>query len=582
MRHPSPHNEGMTGPSTLHVDFQRLFEESPQGVAVLGIDGRLLRANRALRELIGVREAELLDGAHEETKRAHELVGGPRRLAGLAAGEVDELLLERRLLRPDGTAAWIRVRCTPLRDEHGRAVQIVLQTEDVTRVKTIELERRWLQNSQEAGRIGSWELDLESGAQRWSREQYDLYGVDSSGPPPALDTLLALIHPEDRHTWLESMRDHMASGAGFIDEFRVLHPTLGARALVVRGRYLPRDQEAALPARLAGTTHDVTAERAAEALAKEALINTERRLSEAQALAHVGSSDRDVSSPRAVLSPELCRILGQPLGFSPTDDEFLTLVHEDDREVVEQAVRDAVGGIPSDYEYRVVRPDGEIRYLHALSHQRRDGEGNVTHRFAAIQDITERVRYEEELRRLATHDALTGLPNRRTFDKRIADEIGRAERHRHGLSLALIDVDHFKRINDTLGHPVGDRVLAHIAHALHEMVREHELIARVGGEEFAWILPEADGTGALAAVRRGLANVTRSHTEDGLRITLSAGICTMSEGVDATELYRRADNALLAAKHEGRDRIFIYGEDWTEPESAGNLLGGPATKGLAG
>lgn len=592
----------------------------------------------------------------------------------------------------------MRVSCTLVRDDNGGPLQIVLQTEDVTQARQVEQdlarEQRLLAESQEAGRIGSWELDLETGVQRWSREQCAIYGVDAGCPAPQLDELLTLIHPDDRASMLASLRTNMESGATFTDEYRVAHPALGTRTLVVRGRYLPRDPDGTRPARLAGTTHDVTAERETEAarwalaerqrlllaslpdalvalfdknldcallqgeiLAKngidpsdflgrqigetfigedarrittairraltgssatvelilaartyqmevwpyrlddnsiagafavgrditervrsqEQLRERERQLFDAQALAHVGSWDRHVSESRLALSAELCRILGQPLGFSPTEDEFLALVHEHDRPAFLQALARATQGQPGDYEYRIVRPDGEIRYVHELSNPRRDAGGAVTQMFAAVQDITERKRYEAELERLATHDELTGLANRRTFDHRIADELARAKRYGHGLSLVLMDIDHFKRINDSLGHPVGDRVLVQIAQTLRTMVRERELIARVGGEEFAWILPEADAAGALAAVKRAFAAVAASQIDDVPPVTLSAGICAISDGLEATELYRRADNALLRAKHTGRDRIVRYSADCELPAAP---LGAPRSSTL--
>jgi diguanylate cyclase (GGDEF)-like protein/PAS domain S-box-containing protein len=290
--------------------------------------------------------------------------------------------------------------------------------------------------------------------------------------------------------------------------------------------------------------------------AQERLQRSERQLDDAQALAHVGSWDIDLSQARAVLSAELCRILGQAPGFAPTLEEYATCVHPDDREAAVAALRAAAEGHAGESEYRIIRPSGEVRYVHARRTPR-IAEGEVTHLFGAVQDVTERKRDEARLEMLATHDPLTGLPNRRTFDERIVSELSRARRHDRELSLALLDVDRFKRINDTLGHLVGDTVLAGIAQVLRNQIRGDELIARVGGEEFAWILPDADAGGAQAAVRRCLAAVEGTRFEGVPNITVSAGICAASEGMDVVELYRRADDALLAAKHAGRNRIII-------------------------
>jgi diguanylate cyclase (GGDEF)-like protein/PAS domain S-box-containing protein len=157
---------------------------------------------------------------------------------------------------------------------------------------------------------------------------------------------------------------------------------------------------------------------------------------------------------------------------------------------------------------------------------------------------------------LATTDDLTGLANQRAFRDHLDREIGRAKRRRRTLSLIMLDVDRFKQINDTYGHPEGDRVLVAVAARLEALARGDELVARIGGEEFAWILPEADADqGSLAASRA--VEAVRSLRIPGLpRVTVSAGVRELRVGASAADLVEGADRALYAAKASGRDRVF--------------------------
>ncbi|MFN8122154.1 MAG: GGDEF domain-containing protein [Thermoleophilia bacterium] len=166
-----------------------------------------------------------------------------------------------------------------------------------------------------------------------------------------------------------------------------------------------------------------------------------------------------------------------------------------------------------------------------------------------------RVEDRRRLSALASTDPLTGLGNRRHFDERFHVAVEQAQRHHQPLSLALLDVDHFKRINDEHGHQRGDDALAEVARRLAATCRIGESVARIGGEEFAWILPLTSGDGAEAAARRARAAVREEPFARVGRLTVSIGISELSLASDASDLVRRADRALYRAKAAGRDRI---------------------------
>ena len=188
-------------------------------------------------------------------------------------------------------------------------------------------------------------------------------------------------------------------------------------------------------------------------------------------------------------------------------------------------------------------------------------EGESLGYVVTVRDVSERKRHEADLARQATHDTLTGLVNHRGFHERLREEVAQCRRRGHPLSLAILDLDHFKQVNDSYGHPVGDRVLAEVGRRFRALTRTGEHMARIGGEEFAWILPDTDGTGAYAAAERARRAIEGKPFEHVGHLTLSAGVCELEEGADAGELQRLADMALYWAKDHGRNIVFRYTPD---------------------
>ncbi|HWE13339.1 MAG TPA: sensor domain-containing diguanylate cyclase [Solirubrobacteraceae bacterium] len=163
----------------------------------------------------------------------------------------------------------------------------------------------------------------------------------------------------------------------------------------------------------------------------------------------------------------------------------------------------------------------------------------------------------------AATDALTGVGNHRTFHQRLEADLARARRYGSPVSVAIIDVDHFKQVNDTLGHEAGDDLLRHVAGCLSNAARAEDTLARVGGDEFAWILPETTGNEALAAVERARrsAGLCAAGPDAEPRMTISAGVCDSRWTSDPTELVRLADRALYFSKAHGRNRVHVYAVD---------------------
>jgi diguanylate cyclase (GGDEF)-like protein/PAS domain S-box-containing protein len=257
---------------------------------------------------------------------------------------------------------------------------------------------------------------------------------------------------------------------------------------------------------------------------------------------------------------------------------FMPLIPEEDQKFVEeQIISLSLENPVATYEHRVILPDGRIRWQQCTDRAIFDEQGRFIEFQSVGRDITERVQAEEQLVYIATHDPLTGLPNRRLFNDRLTLELAHTQRNRQKLVVMLLDLDHFKNVNDTLGHSMGDKLLQVVGHRLTSLVRKGDTVARMGGDEFMLVLPEmAWGEDVGKAAQKILGAFREPFVFDGheLRITTSIGIAIYpDDGEDADTLMRNADIAMYRAKERGRDNYQRYsgkgGRDGREREPFG-------------
>jgi len=298
--------------------------------------------------------------------------------------------------------------------------------------------------------------------------------------------------------------------------------------------------------------------------------HSEARLAEAQRIARVGNWEWHVPTGVFRGSAEAARLLG--LGSDATQcpiDRVYQQVAADERELLRQELEAAAAGAGSrlDREYRVPVDGGE-RHVHLLGEAVPEDQG-VVRVAGTVQDISARVETQRRIQTLAYHDALTGLPNRRLFADQLHRVLSAARRKQRRAAVILVDLDDFKRINDTLGHSVGDQVLSEVAGRLRDAVRAYDTVgretvsgepatvARLGGDEF--LVAVADlATGEDAAIVAGrLLKAFSDHfvvAGQDLFVSASLGISVYPEdGEDLESLLKHADVALYQAKAAGRN-----------------------------
>jgi diguanylate cyclase (GGDEF)-like protein/PAS domain S-box-containing protein len=302
---------------------------------------------------------------------------------------------------------------------------------------------------------------------------------------------------------------------------------------------------------------------------EEVVAQRTASLTAAQRIAHLGNWEWDIAANTLQWSDEMCHIFDvEPHELSKTYEAFLQMVHPDDSPAVDEAVRIALEqDKPYSIDYRIRRPDGTERHVHAQGEVQRDAEAHPLRMMGTVQDVTERKQAEEEINNLAYYDVLTGLPNRRLFMDRFRVALSHSARNKHYGALLFLDLDKFKTINDSLGHAYGDLLLVEVAQRIRHCVREADTVARLGGDEFAVLIEEL-GTKENAAMRkvalfadkiRAVLATPYLIKESEYRSSSSLGVCLyLGSGEPMEALLKHADIAMYQAKSAGRNAVRFF------------------------
>jgi diguanylate cyclase (GGDEF)-like protein/PAS domain S-box-containing protein len=232
---------------------------------------------------------------------------------------------------------------------------------------------------------------------------------------------------------------------------------------------------------------------------------------------------------------------------------FQDVTHPDDLDADLALVGEVLSGARSGYqmEKRYVRSDGEVVWAILSVSLVRDSEGAPLHFISQVQDISDRVRLETELRRLATRDDLTGLYNRRFFERELDRQLRLLRRHGGPATVLFVDLDDFKLVNDTFGHRAGDELLKHVAGLLNDRLRTTDVVARLGGDEFAVLLPMTDADQAatvVEALERELEREPANIDGNVVAVRASVGVAALEAEQDVDAALRLADQAMYSVK----------------------------------
>jgi diguanylate cyclase (GGDEF)-like protein/PAS domain S-box-containing protein len=307
-------------------------------------------------------------------------------------------------------------------------------------------------------------------------------------------------------------------------------------------------------------------------LTEQKLRESEQQLSLALEGSQLAPFDWNIATGEVFLGEQWAVMLGgKPAPTRTTFRELEQLVHPDDRLEVGRVIRDALKGVTSYYraEQRVRTSSGDWIWIqsHGQVTARDHRTGRALRLIGTNADVTERKRAEVELaesrallERAAQYDSLTGLPNRNLLGDRLEQALARARRSRQLISLFYLDLDHFKDINDELGHVAGDALLKAFAERLNACVRETDTVARLGGDEFVILLEDFREEGDARAIADKIVDAMRRefHVDSkAVRATTSIGIAFTRGDATGEGLMKQADTALYEAKRAGRNKYHV-------------------------
>ena len=479
---------------------------------------------------------------------------------------------------------------------------IILQAQTEEALRQSERERQLTENRLQlildSAAQGLWDWNVLTNELQFDSNFLQIVGYSDGDLIPHVDTLLSLIHPEDSCSLRQASRRCLEGIVPYyLSELRLKCKNGEWKWCEARGSVVQHDNSGT-PTRMCGTIHDITLRKNIE----ERLHLRERFLDKVTTSIPDALFIYDLEARKSIsLNRNIAAMLGYPADISSRFDGLDYLTHPSDRALLPEYIAKVVAlpeGESIDWEcrmksrrgeWRTIRmrmtvfllaESGEASQLLALARdvtQEKGLESQIANQIVKVKEANVQLALQGKelklsnaalqnnqkklqeanarLETLAITDGLTGINNHRALQEFLLQEFHRSVRHNTPLSIAMLDVDHFKKFNDTFGHPAGDETLRKVAHILLLEAREIDLVARYGGEEFVIVLPHTNSEGARAIADRIRIAIETAAWEHA-SITASLGVATMNLAIEDTiALIKEADRALYLSKSNGRNLV---------------------------
>ena len=605
--------------------LRTVTDNIPDSIFAKDTEGRYLLANKAFANLHGMKSPDELLGKTAfdlfPKERANALHTDDLQVMRSGGASMET---EREAVDADGNVKSLQTTKVPLIDKSEKVVGIVGLHRDITRRKVAEQKLRQseanLAAAQRIAHFGSVELDLlslnnpEKNPVRWSDEVFRIFGYEPGEIEPSRRAFFRSVHPDEREEVQQSLDYAIQEARPYAIDFRIIRPDGSERNIHERGDII-FDSKTQKPVRLVGSVQDVTERVQAEIRLHDAnqelaekVQELERRTKEINLLSEMGSrlqSCKDAeeaylqisataeklfpkwtgavcvtSASRTavetvadwgnatggerVFAPDDCWALrqGQPQSFQ-RGEKASACRHLDLADVSESlcvpfmAQNEALGIVT--LQMRASHDQMELTSRSAGESARQLAEVLAKQVALALGNL----KLKESLKNQSICDPLTGLFNRRYMEESLEREFSRANRNKTSLAIVMMDLDHFKRFNDTFGHQAGDTLLRTLGDFLKRNTRGQDIACRYGGEEFALVLTDSNMTGALhraEVLRQQVKQLSVEYAGQLLgAISVSMGVALFPDhGATIGDVLRASDQALYCAKREGRDRVSAW------------------------
>lgn len=544
--------------------FRNAMEYSAIGMALVSPEGKWMQVNQALCKLLDYRQETLLTLTFQQITHPEDLSADLKLLDDLYHDRIPSYSMEKRYIRSDGEVVWALLVVSVVRDHEQQPLYYISQVEDINDLKKTEIINRRLMEritlANEAGGIGIWELDLRKQLISWDKRMYELFHVPLHTPVDD-HVWRQYIHPEDLNRVNREYSAALNQRQPYRLEFRLLLPN--GEIVHLRNQANMVCDKSGNILRVIGTTLDMTEIRnLTEALheEKERLHITLDSIGEA-----VVCTDQEMKI--TFMNPVAEKMTGwaNTIALGQPVNHIIKLTHGVDGPEIENPIEHCLNH----------RPYSSLNELIVLHH--RDGqyydiqesvaplktlEGGVVGAVMVFQDVGESRAMMRKLSHSALHDNLTSLPNRANFENKLKAAIQVSVELNQQHALAFLDLDYFKAVNDTAGHPAGDALLKELSQLMRQHLRNSDCVARLGGDEFGLLMLNCTLPHAKAITQSLVSMINGYHFywEDKLyRIGASAGVTQISSSNNQrSEIMAQADIACYTAKHSGRGQVFLY------------------------